>query len=198
MSEKISPELKKQVEIFASLVPEDILKKSIQKSGVQLNEFVAAGAVPLILNPKYLGYMIKAFSRYVKKRFDKDVTVYADDVAKFMFMLNKTIDEIREKHPKKFALLISPLLGVDLVGSAVSMIDRESEKDILEIVAKNFQLRDAIDVARETGEEDGDDKDKPPPPKKVKPLGGGNKIFSSFQEQLDRMQILAGINKKVL
>jgi hypothetical protein len=212
--ETIDPEIKKQLEIFADLVPEKMIQKSMENAGVELKEGFAVGLVPLLLNPKYIGYLIKSFSRFIKANTGQDYTVGAKNIAEFFFKLNDTIKEIKQKHPKKFAFVTAPMLGLDVAGTSTIILgkllaDRDVEEDILEIIANNFELKDFDDITREnpigkTPRMQPAPRLHPPAPKVPKPSGG--KISKPKKippprfniHEVKRMKELAGINKKVL
>ena len=196
---------------FAQIVPQNVLKKMLDDVVPTKNEVAGVGLAAIAANPKYIGILIRKIASFLQEvtGVDIDKIPYIDKAlykpSDFFFKLNKGLDKLRKNHSKIFKALMIKMAVFDAAG-AITVFSGQDQK-VINILIKAFDL----DLPLAGTDDETTNQDSPkqkqigkePAPKlqkkkKAQPLGGGDKFFSSFQEQIDRMQTLAGINKKVL
>jgi hypothetical protein len=211
--EKLEAALKQ----FAEIVPENVLKQMLNDVVPAKNEVAGVGLAALAANPKYVGILVRKIASFLQEvtGVDIDKIPFIDKAtlkpSDFFFRLNRGLDKLRKNNSAIFKALMIKMAVFDTAG-AIAVFSGQDQK-VINILIKAFELdlplagTDGETADKDTSKQKQIGKSSAPPPsvppktqktKKVKPLGGGDKFFSSFQEQIDRMQTLAGINKKVL
>tara|TARA_R100001510_G_C7545108_1_gene131040 strand:- start:4 stop:666 length:663 start_codon:yes stop_codon:yes gene_type:complete len=208
---------------FGQMVPEELLKKML--SDITPVEEVVVTPIPGLLyptltvlaaNPKYVGVLIRKIAGFLHRvtGVDIDKIPFIDQAtakpSDFFFWYNRGLDKFRKKFPKLFKTFMLKTAAFDAAGY-LAVLSGQDQK-IINAIVESWELDVPLaGTDDETSYKDslkqkqiGKSSDSPSDPSKlekkkdVKPLGGGDKFFSSFQEQIERMQILAGINKKVI
>ena len=206
--------LKDALNQFGEIVPEELLKKML--SDIAPVEEVVVTPIPglvyptltvLAANPKYIGVLIRKIASFISEvtGVDIDKIPFVDKAttkpSDFFFWYNRGLDKFRKKYPKLFKGFMLKTAAFDAAGYLAVLTGQDQK--IINAIIESWELNvPKAGTSDETGHKDAkaieDKETKKPKDKPVKPLGGGDKFFSSFQEQLDRMNVLAGINKKVL
>jgi hypothetical protein len=164
--------LQKELDRFASLVPKEILNKLLQKASIE--EVVAPGAAIVADNADIVGYLLLRLGKFFENKFGFNLNKELGDPAKVFFWLNTGLEKLKKSHPVKYKTLMLILFGLDPAGSIKVAVKGE----LVRAIADSFGIT-------------------PPDPEKIdfsKPPQPPRKI----QEQFGRMQVLAGINKRVL
>ena len=203
MSEKISdPKLKKELQRFANIIPEDVLNKFFQKHNLtNLDEVIGPAVAIMVDNSEVVAYLIKAISSAFKRKLGIDIEEKTKVASDFFFWLNEGVVRLEKTNKPLYYLTLFLLFGFDPVGASVSAVANFASKMVyrkkaIRAIADAFRITPPQSVAVDTSKA-------PPPPKQIK--GPRSDIYDlsdseiqSLDEQLKRMQQLAGIKKKVL
>ncbi len=202
--EKLEAALKQ----FAEIVPEEQLKQMLDGVVPAKNEvaipvpgFMAPALTMLAANPKYAGLLVRKLAGFLHKvtGVDIDKIPFVDKAAAkpsdFFFWYNRGLDKLRKKHPVMFKAFMAKTAAFDAAGY-LSVLAGQDQKAI-NIIIKSFEL----DLPLAGTEDETSYKDS----LKQKQIGKAMdddpddlELPEPLQEQMQRMQILAGINKKVL
>ena len=202
--EKLEAALKQ----FAEIVPEEQLKQMLgavvpakNEAAIPVPGFVAPALTMLAANPKYAGLLVIKLAGFLHKvtGVDIDKIPFVDKASAkpsdFFFWYNRGLDKLRKKHPDMFKAFMAKTAAFDAAGY-LSVLAGQDQKAI-NIIIKSFELdlplagtddkttyKDSLKQKQigKAMDDDPDDLELPEP----------------LQEQIKRMQILAGIDKKEL
>lgn len=192
-----------------------VLGKSVKKEEVEEIQLDEALPIPGAVTPT-LGAFVRGH-RIINQYMLLAMTIFPKETAahKLVAMFQKPLgafvdamDQFWSEHKVLFGLLFGTMLAMDLFGTSAVVAKEKFLIILREQIAKTYGLQDASDAPALSDpnviDADFTEKIPPtppmkePPPRKVKPLGGSSRMFSGLKEELDRMQDLAGIKKKVL
>ena len=200
--EKLEAALKQ----FAEIVPEDQLKQMLSAVVPAKNEavtpipgFIAPTLTVLAANPKYVGVLIRKIASFISEvtGVDIDKIPFVDKAtakpSDFFFWYNRGLDKFRKNFPKLFKGFMLKTAAFDAAGY-LAVLSGQDQK-IINAIVESWEL----DVPLAGTDDETSYKDS----LKQKQIGKATdddpddlELPKPLQEQIKRMQILAGIDKK--
>ena len=193
---------------FGQIVPEELLKKML--SDIAPVEEAVVIPVPGLLyptltvlaaNPKYAGVLIRKIAGFLHEvtGVDLDKIPFVDKAttkpSNFFFWYNRGLDKFRKNFPKLFKGFMLKTAAFDAAGY-LAVLSGQDQK-IINAIVESWEL----DVPLAGTDDETSYKDS----LKQKQIGKATdddpddlELPKPLQEQIKRMQILAGISKKVL
>jgi len=199
--EKLEAALKQ----FAEIVPEEQLKQMLgavvpakNEAAIPVPGFVAPALTMLAANPKYAGLLVRKLAGFLQKvtGVDIDKIPFVDKASAkpsdFFFWYNRGLDKLRKKHPVMFKAFMAKTAAFDAAGY-LSVLAGQDQKAI-NIIIKSFEL----DLPLAGTDDETTYKDSLKQKQIGKAMDDRLQDKYKLEEQMQRMQVLAGINKKVL
>ena len=199
--EKLEAALKQ----FAEIVPEEQLKQMLDavvpaknEAAIPVPGFVAPALTMLAANPKYAGLLVRKLAGFLQKvtGVDIDKIPFVDKASAkpsdFFFWYNRGLDKLRKKHPVMFKAFMAKTAAFDAAGY-LSVLAGQDQKAI-NIIIKSFEL----DLPLAGTDDETTYKDSLKQKQIGKAMDDRLQDKYKLEEQMQRMQVLAGINKKVL
>ena len=196
--EKLEAALKQ----FAEIVPEEQLKQMLSAVVPAKNEaatpipgFIAPTLTLLAANPKYVGVLIRKIASFISEvtGVDLDQIPFIDKAtakpSDFFFWYNRGLDKFRKNFPKLFKGFMLKTAAFDAAGY-LAVLSGQDQK-IINAIVESWEL----DVPLAGTEDETSYKDSV---YAYVDVPDDLQLPESLREQMQRMQILAGINKKVL
>ena len=199
--EKLEAALKQ----FAEIVPEEQLKQMLgavvpakNEAAIPVPGFVAPALTMLAANPKYAGLLVRKLAGFLHKVTGVDIdkipgvdkaTAKPSD---FFFWYNRGLDKLRKKHPVMFKAFMAKTAAFDAAGY-LSVLAGQDQKAI-NIIIKSFEL----DLPLAGTDDETTYKDSLKQKQIGKAMDDRLQDKYKLEEQMQRMKVLAGINKKVL
>ena len=199
--EKLEAALKQ----FAEIVPEEQLKQMLgavvpakNEAAIPVPGFVAPALTMLAANPKYAGVLVRKLAGFLHEvtGVDIDKIPFVDKAtakpSDFFFWYNRGLDKLRKKHPVIFKAFMLKTASFDAAGY-LSVLVGQDQKTI-NIIIKSFEL----DVPLAGTDDETSYKDSLKQKQIGKAMDDRLQDKDKLEEQMQRLQVLAGINKKVL
>ena len=190
---------------FGQIVPEELLKKML--SDIAPVEEVVVTPIPGLLyptltvlaaNPKYAGVLIRKIAGFLHEvtGVDIDKIPFIDQAtakpSDFFFWYNRGLDKFRKKFPKLFKTFMLKTAAFDAAGY-LAVLSGQDQK-IINAIVESWEL----DVPLAGTDDETSYKDSLKQKQIGKAMDDRLQDKYKLEEQLQRMQILAGINKKVI
>ena len=191
---------------FGQIVPEELLKKML--SDIAPVEEAVVIPVPGLLyptltvlaaNPKYVGVLVRKIAGFLHEvtGVDLDKIPFVDKAttkpSNFFFWYNRGLDKFRRNYPKLFKTFMLKTAAFDAAGY-LAVLSGQDQK-IINAIVESWEL----DVPLAGTDDETSYKDS----LKQKQIGKATdddpddlELPKPLQEQIKRMQILAGIDKK--
>tara|TARA_R100001079_G_C4418350_1_gene138583 strand:+ start:342 stop:941 length:600 start_codon:yes stop_codon:yes gene_type:complete len=196
--EKLEAALKQ----FAEIVPEEQLKQMLDGVVPVKNEaapgFIAPALTMLAANPKYAGLLVRKLAGFLHEvtGVDIDKIPFVDKAtakpSDFFFWYNRGLDKLRKKHPVMFKAFMAKTATFDAAGY-LSVLAGQDQK-VINIIIKSFEL----DLPLAGTDDETTYKDSLKQKQIGKAMDDRLQDKYKLEEQMQRLQVLAGINKKVL
>ena len=190
---------------FGQIVPEELLKKML--SDIAPVEEVVVTPIPGLLyptltvlaaNPKYAGVLIRKIAGFLHEvtGVDIDKIPFIDQAtakpSDFFFWYNRGLDKFRKKFPKLFKTFMLKTAAFDAARYLAVLTGQDQY--IINAIIESWEL----DVPLAGTDDETTYKDSLKQKQIGKAMDDRLQDKYKLEEQLQRMQILAGINKKVI
>lgn len=190
---------------FGQIVPEELLKKML--SDIAPVEEAVVTPIPGLLyptltvlaaNPKYAGVLIRKLAGFLHEvtGVDIDKIPFVDKAtakpSDFFFWYNRGLDKFRKNFPKLFKGFMLKTAAFDAAGY-LAVLSGQDQK-IINAIVESWEL----DVPLAGTDDETSYKDSLKQKQIGKAMDDRLQDKYKLEEQMQRLQVLAGINKKVL